>query len=222
MKYSSKTFGSVLLAATMAFTAFAGSPAVAETETQQGLSTSPHSEFSEYTEGQIEVLDAVIFGQGDLSKEAGIQSIDFSGFENEYYEIRRNLYSENIDLLKDSADKISSGNVNTVHSGMDDLTEHLVSISKSDLNNNGSEPMVCTPVTGCAIGWYLYAGVVVHNTVAVTALAAVAAANWTWCGITNKQCKAALENSGIQSSEMSRVEQEMTVRKLTKTFSNAD
>lgn len=154
--------------------------------------TSDNADGQKLSDRENQLFDALVLGQGELASELGIaapEDLDATATSEAKAEFLRNYGPE----AKAALSKIDSGDVNKTEQGMDELHQLLVDFSgegsEDSENNSGEdntvEPMVCTPVTGCALPVYLYAALAVHNTVAVTAFAGVVVGAWKEAAITN-------------------------------------
>lgn len=156
-----------------------------ETESNPGNpDNGDDSTAAQLTSEEMDLFDAIVFGQGHHAEEWGISApveID----ERFIQEAKKELLSAHGAEIQSALAKMSTGDVNETEVGMDELHKIIVKFTESKvgpLDNSDSgevSPLVCTPAHGCAVGWYLYAAVVVHNTMGVTALIGVLAGTWT-------------------------------------------
>lgn len=183
-----------------------------------------------FTDAEIEVLDGLLLGVGPFAEKIGsdvaavIPAERYDDYVQEATAFREDLVAARPREVRAALSQIASGNVNRVEQGISAIGETLIeygqevtqeAVDRGELDESviaaitdpaGTvTPNVCTPLTFCAVALVVYAAVAVHNTAAVTALAAVVIGAWTWCGVTSG-CSAATEVAGVQADDRVRYE----------------
>lgn len=172
----------------------------------------------EYKYSDIEIIDGLVFGIGVFAYDIG-NSLE-GAFPDEELEIyiseavkfRGKLFDEHPEELKHAVEGIRSGNVNYVESSLEGLAKLILKYANQDKTNQEAgegtkldvyashaskvAPKVCTPYTFCAVALAVYALVLVHNSVGVTALAAVVVGGYLWCGVATGCGKSSRSVSG--------------------------
>ena len=153
------------------------------------------------SEQDRQLIDGALFGVGPVARQLGtsletaVSRDDLDRIENYAHEAREGLLATHESQVEQAVDDVRSGSVNRVDSGFrslgaafdeyieetyttEELQEAADAVSSASVVPNCGAVAVCVAAVAVA----LYAGVVAHNAVALTAAAAVLVSVYAWCG----------------------------------------
>jgi SdpC family antimicrobial peptide len=209
-----------LVAAIGALTFTVAAPPAGAYEVVGTTDTSSTITTSDISTAEQEILNGLLFGIGDFAAQTGNEITQFQGITEAEYQAQAAVVLDGFteahgSELKPVLADLQSGNINRVETGLNDLAqlysgylEALIGPEDYAALQRSQDP--APTACGVAVVCVAYAAAAVHNTVAITGLAAVVVGGAVACGVWWVDC-------GLSAQQnTSRAETEYFVAEVTR------
>lgn len=204
-----KFAGVIASAGVLTFAVNAGTASMAAGPETEFTAPKAEVDYGSTTAEDREIVGGLLFGIGDFAEETNNSVvIEDAELRQDYEEgatksLDGFLESKGEDIA-DPLDDLKSGEVNRVNEGLDSVaqiyTEHVKdTVGEEAFAEAADEQGLSTAACGAAIACVAYAALAVHNTVAVTALAAAVVGGAVACGVWWVDCSA--NSAGVRAAE---------------------